>query len=292
MQLDPSLSTVLRILAIVAVAVVAQLVVRRGVLVAIRHLLERRAAEQDPVPGARTGLDQRVITLQRLTVRVSAAIIATIAVLMVLDEIGIEIAPALAGLGVVGIAVGFGAQAIVHDWLAGIFIITENQYSIGDVVRIAGVEGTVEDVSLRRTLLRDLSGTLHSVPNGQVAVASNMTSDWSKVNLDVSVAYDTDIQRVIAVLNKIGADLAADPAWIAKLIEPPSVLRVDDLGDSAVTLKVTGRVHAGDQWTVSGELRTRILATFAAEGIEIPFPHRVVMTRGAGDAAASTEDAG
>src|SRR3970040_2313897 len=140
MQLDPSLSTVLRILAIVAVAVVAQLVVRRGVLVAIRHLLERRAAEQDPVPGARTGLDQRVITLQRLTVRVSAAIIATIAVLMVLDEIGIEIAPALAGLGVVGIAVGFGAQAIVHDWLAGIFIITENQYSIGDVVRIAGVE--------------------------------------------------------------------------------------------------------------------------------------------------------
>lgn len=291
-MLDPSLSTVLRILAIIAVAVAAQLVVRRGVLVAIRHLLERRATERDHVPGAQAGLDQRVITLQRLTVRISAAIITTIAVLMVLDEIGIEIAPALAGLGVVGIAVGFGAQAIFHDWLAGIFIIIEHQYSIGDVVRIAGVDGTVEDVSLRRTLLRDLSGTLHSVPNGQVAVASNMTSDWSKVNLDVSVAYDTDIPRVTGVLNRIGTELATDPAWSTRLLEPPSVLRVDDLGDSGVTLKVTGRVHAGDQWIVSGELRTRILATFATEGIEIPFPHRVVMTRGAGDAAASSEDPG
>ncbi len=292
MQFDPSLTTLFRILLIVAVAVIAQLVVRRGVLVAIRHLLERRAREGEETPGSRAGLDQRVLTLQRLTVRVSGAIIATIATLMVLDEVGIEIAPALAGLGVVGIAVGFGAQAIFHDWLAGIFVITENQYSIGDVVRIAGVEGTVEDVSLRRTLLRDLSGTLHSVPNGQVGVASNMTSDWSKVNLDVSVAYDSDIQRVTAVLNRIGAELAADPAWGARLIEPPTVLRVDDLGDSAVTLKVTGRVHAGDQWSVSGELRARVLATFAAEGIEIPFPHRVVMTRGAGDVAASTDEAG
>ncbi|MDH4335024.1 MAG: mechanosensitive ion channel family protein, partial [Chloroflexota bacterium] len=122
--------------------------------------------------------------------------------------------------------------------------------------------------------------------------ASNLTSGWSRVNLDVSVAYDSDIPRVTDVLNRIGIELAADPAWSARLLEPPSVLRVDDLGDSAVTLKVTGRVHAGDQWSVSGELRTRILAMFAAEGIEIPFPHRVVMTRGAGDATASSEDAG
>jgi small conductance mechanosensitive channel len=291
-QFDPSLSTALRILAIVTVAVISQLAVRRGVLLAIRHLLARRAAEREQTPGSRAGLDQRVLTLQRLTVRVSGVIIATIATLMVLDEIGIEIAPALAGLGVVGIAVGFGAQAIFHDWLAGIFIITENQYSIGDVVTIVGVTGRVEDVSLRRTLVRDLNGTLHSVPNGQITVASNLTSDWSQVNLDVSVAYDTDIRRVTAVLNRIGTELAADPEWGARLIEPPSVLRVDDLGDSAVTLKITGRVHPGEQWSVSGELRARILAAFAAEGIEIPFPHRVVMTRRAGDDTTSTEDAG
>ena len=166
MQFDPSLSTALRILAIVTVAVISQLAVRRGVLLAIRHLLARRAAEREQTHGSRAGLDQRVLTLQRLTVRVSGAIIATIATLMVLDEVGIEIAPALAGLGVVGIAVGFGAQAIFHDWLAGIFIITESQYSIGDVVTIVGVTGRVEDVSLRRTLVRDLNGTLHSVPNG------------------------------------------------------------------------------------------------------------------------------
>ena len=292
MQFDPSLSTALRILAIVTVAVISQLAVRRGVLLAIRHLLARRAAEREQTPGSRAGLDQRVLTLQRLTVRVSGAIIATIATLMVLDEVGIEIAPALAGLGVVGIAVGFGAQAIFHDWLAGIFIITENQYSIGDVVTIVGVTGRVEDVSLRRTLVRDLNGTLHSVPNGQITVASNLTSDWSQVNLDVSVAYDTDIRRVTAVLNRIGTELAANPEWGARLIEPPSVLRVDDLGDSAVTLKITGRVHPGEQWSVSGELRARILAAFAAEGIEIPFPHRVVMTRRAGDDTTSTEDAG
>jgi small conductance mechanosensitive channel len=291
-QFDPSLSTALRILAIVTVAVISQLAVRRGVLLAIRHLLARRAAEREQTPGSRAGLDQRVLTLQRLTVRVSGVIIATIATLMVLDEIGIEIAPALAGLGVVGIAVGFGAQAIFHDWLAGIFIITENQYSIGDVVTIVGVTGRVEDVSLRRTLVRDLNGTLHSVPNGQITVASNLTSDWSQVNLDVSVAYDTDIRRVTAVLNRVGTELAADPEWGARLIEPPSVLRVDDLGDSAVTLKITGRVHPGEQWSVSGELRARILAAFAAEGIEIPFPHRVVMTRRAGDDTTSTEDAG
>jgi len=291
-QFDPSLSTALRILAIVTVAVISQLAVRRGVLLAIRHLLARRAAEREQTPGSRAGLDQRVLTLQRLTVRVSGAIIATIATLMVLDEVGIEIAPALAGLGVVGIAVGFGAQAIFHDWLAGIFIITENQYSIGDVVTIVGVTGRVEDVSLRRTLVRDLNGTLHSVPNGQITVASNLTSDWSQVNLDVSVAYDTDIRRVTAVLNRIGTELAANPEWGARLIEPPSVLRVDDLGDSAVTLKITGRVHPGEQWSVSGELRARILAAFAAEGIEIPFPHRVVMTRRAGDDTTSTEDAG
>ena len=123
-------------------------------------------------------------------------------------------------------------------------------------------------------------------------MASNLTSDWSQVNLDVSVAYDTDIRRVTAILNRIGTELAAGPEWGARLIEPPSVLRVDDLGDSAVTLKITGRVHPGEQWSVSGELRARILAAFAAEGIEIPFPHRVVMTRRAGDDTTSTEDAG
>jgi len=283
MHLDTSLSTALRILAIVLVAFVAQIAMRRIVMVAIRELIERRAHEE-MAPAARIGLDQRVKTLQRLAIRVSGALIVTIAGLMVLDQLGIEIAPALAGLGVVGIAVGFGAQAIFHDWLAGIFIIVEDQYSIGDVVAIAGVSGVVEDISLRRTLLRDLSGTLHSVPNGQVTVASNMTSGWSQVNLDVPVAYDTDIDRAKEVLDALGAALAADPAWAEKVIEPPAVLRVDDLGDSAVTLKMLGRVHAGDQWSVTGELRARILAAFRENGIEIPFPHRVVMTRSEGAA--------
>jgi moderate conductance mechanosensitive channel len=279
MHFDPWVDSALSIAVIVAVAAAAQFAVRRGIRAGVRQLLERRAGERELTDAARAGLEQRAVTLQRLAVRVSGGIIVAIAGLMVLDKLGIEIGPALAGLGVVGIAVGFGAQAIFHDWLSGIFIIVENQYSIGDVVKVAGVAGVVEDISLRRTLLRDLNGTLHSVPNGQIGVASNLTSEWAQVNLDVPVAYDTDIPHVTEVLDRIGRELEADPAWAPKLVEPPSVLRVDDLGDSAVSLKILGKVHAGDQWAVTGELRSRILATFRAEGIEIPFPQRVVTTR-------------
>jgi moderate conductance mechanosensitive channel len=273
------MSTVLRVAAIVAAAVLVQLLARQAATVAIRQLIERRAAEDDET--ARAELEQRMMTLQRLAVRVSGLLIGVIALLMVLDQVGIEIAPALAGLGVVGIAVGFGAQAIFRDWLAGIFIIVENQYSVGDVVTIAGVSGLVEDIGLRRTVLRDLSGTLHSVPNGEITVASNLTSDWSRVNLDLSVAYDTDIDHAIAVVDGIGRDLAADADWGPRLLEPPAVLRINSFDDSAVTLKVVGRVRPAEQWGVTGELRKRVLAAFNAEGIEIPFPHRVVVTRAA-----------
>jgi moderate conductance mechanosensitive channel len=281
MQLEAWTWRGLEVLAIVAVAVVIQLLVRHTAMAAIRRLIERRAtARSDAEKGE---IEQRVATLQSLTVRVSALLIAAIALLMVLAQVGIQIAPALAGLGVVGIAVGFGAQKLFQDWLAGIFIVVENQYSVGDVVTVAGVSGLVEDISLRRTLLRDLGGTLHTVPNGQIAVASNLTADWSRVNLDVEVAYDTDIGKATSIIDQIGQDLVDDPEWGLRVLEAPSVLRVSELGASGVTLKVLGKVPAAEQWGVAGELRRRILAKFASEGIEIPFPHRVVISRSDGD---------
>ena len=174
-DLPASVEITLQIVLIAAAALVGFLVLRAAVGISVRHLLERRRAEAAAGVLPQAELERRVHTIGNLVVRVAGSVIAIIAVLMALDLFGIDIGPAVAGLGVVGIAVGFGAQTLVRDWLAGIFVVLENQYSAGDVVRIAGVEGVVEDFSLRRTMLRDADGTMHSVPNGQIIVASNLS---------------------------------------------------------------------------------------------------------------------
>ena len=162
-------------LVLIALAVAVAIVVVRAVVgAAMRHLLDRRRREAEGSVGE-AELERRVRTIGRLVVRIASAVLVVIGVLMGLDLFGIDIGPAVAGLGVVGIAVGFGAQTLIRDWLAGVFVVLENQYSAGDVVRIAGVEGTVEDFSLRRTTLRDADGAVHTVPNGQITVASNLT---------------------------------------------------------------------------------------------------------------------
>jgi small conductance mechanosensitive channel len=271
--------TVLALVAIVVAALVGIWVARRGIGLAIRSLLAQRTEEGDATLMTAADLERRMTTMHHLAARLVTALIAVIAVLMILAELDVEIGPAIAGLGVAGIAVGFGAQALVRDWLSGIFIVIENQYSVGDVVSIAGVDGVVEGFSLRRTVLRNLDGTVHSVPNGQIVVASNMTRGWARVNLDVSVAYDTDIDRATEVIDEIGREMTKDPSWGERLIEAPTVMRVNALGDSAVALKVLGQVQPAQQWAVAGELRKRILRAFAREGIEIPFPHQVLISR-------------
>jgi small conductance mechanosensitive channel len=280
-DLPPSVVFGVQLLLIVVAALATFLAIRAAVGVGIAHVLERGSADEDEGATPDADVERRVRTLGGLAVRIGGALIAVIAGLMLLQLFGVDIGPAVAGLGVAGIAVGFGAQTLVRDWLAGIFVVVENQYNEGDVVRIAGVEGVVEDFSLRRTTLRDLDGTVHSVPNGQIVVASNLTRLWARVNLDVSVAYDTDIDRATELINRIGQELHADPEWGPRLLEAPSVVRVSALADSAVTLKVLGQVQAAQQWAVAGELRKRVLAGFAREGIEIPFPHRVIVNRAA-----------
>ena len=275
----------LRVALIAVVAVVAWAFLRVAVRLGTRGLLERRALEADAASMPPLELERRVNTIGRLVLRIGGAVIVVIAVLMALGQFSIDIGPAVAGLGVVGIAVGFGAQTLIRDWLAGIFVVLETQYSEGDVVRIGGVEGVVESFSLRRTTLRDLDGTVHSVPNGHITVASNLTRLWARVNLDISVAYDTDIDAATDLINRVGEEMQADEEWGPRLLEAPKVMRVNALADSAVTLKVLGQVRAAEQWAVAGELRKRILAAFSSGGVEIPFPHQVIVTR-AGPGAA------
>jgi moderate conductance mechanosensitive channel len=174
-NLPPSGELILRIGLIIVAALVAFLALQAAVRISVRHLIERRRAEASEGVLPPAELERRVSTIGRLVVRIAGSVIAVIAVLMAFAVIGIDIGPAVAGLGVVGIAVGLGAQTLVKDWLAGVFVVLENQYSQGDAVRIGGVEGVVEDFSLRRTLLRDADGSVHNVPNGQIIVATNLS---------------------------------------------------------------------------------------------------------------------
>ena len=275
-------------LSLIAIAgLVAFLVLRTAVGISMRHLLERRSQETGTGVLPPAELERRVQTIGRLVVRIAGSVIVIIAGLMALRLFGIDIGPAVAGLGVVGIAVGFGAQTVVRDWLAGIFIVLENQYSQGDVIRIAGVDGVVEDFSLRRTTLRDVDGAVHTVPNGQITVTSNVTRVPAPVSLDLEVAADIDLDRASEIVDRIGEDLAADPGWRSRIVEPPKVVRVETPAGSSVTLKVGGLVRAAQQRAVGEELRKRILAALEEAGIKVTFPHRVLVnpTEATGDSA-------
>jgi len=269
------------ILVILVVAVVALRVSRLFVHGIVETLLDREATEGTAQELSAVEIKKRMDTLDQLGGHVLRFFIVVIAGLMVLRAVGLDVGPAIAGLGIVGIAVGFGAQNLVKDYLNGALILIENQFSKGDVVRIAGVSGAVEDFSLRRTTLRDLDGVVHTVPNGEITVASNLTRVWARINQDVTVAYGTDIDTATAVVDQVGRDLASDPVWKRRILEAPRVDRVAALGEYGVTLKILGTVRAPDQWAAAGELRKRLLAAFHANGIEIPRPQRVVLTRDA-----------
>ncbi|HUW44266.1 MAG TPA: mechanosensitive ion channel domain-containing protein, partial [Dehalococcoidia bacterium] len=165
---------------------------------------------------------------------------------------------------------------LIRDLIAGMFIIMENQYRVGDVARVADVAGLVEEVTLRKTVLRDLDGIVHHVPNGEIRVASNFTRHFARVNLNVSVAYGTDLDHAISVINRVGKELAEDAKWRKVIKSPPQALRVDNLGDSGIDIKILGDVKPMEQWAVMGELRLRLKKAFDAEGIEIPWPHTKV----------------
>jgi moderate conductance mechanosensitive channel len=245
----------------------------------VKTVFEQNAAHGSAAQQNAIEIAKRRDTIETLGSRVIQGFILIVAALTALDRLGVAIAPAVAGFGVVGIAVGFGAQSLVRDYFNGWLILLENQFSIGDVVTIAGVTGTVEDLTLRRTSVRDLDGVVHNVPNGEIKVASNRTRTWARINQDVTVAYGTDVDRATEVVDAVGREMAQDPAWKGRVIEPPRVERVEALAEYGITLKILGTVQAVDQWAAGGELRKRLLAAFARHGIEIPRPQRVILAR-------------
>jgi len=267
------------------VAIVAMRLASLFVHGIVKTLLDREATEGTAQELSAVELKKRMDTLDDLGAHAIQFFVIVIAALMVLGKLGLDIGPAVAGLGVIGIAVGFGAQTLVRDYLNGALILVENQFSVGDVVRLAGVAGNVEDFNLRRTTVRDLDGVVHTIPNGEIKVASNLTRVWARINQDVTVAYETDIDRAIDVVDQVGREMHDDPVWKRRILEPPRVERVEALGEYGVTLKILGSVRAPEQWAASGEFRKRLLAALQANGIEIPRPQRVVLSRDPGDAA-------
>jgi small-conductance mechanosensitive channel len=282
LPVEAIIDVALRIGVIVVVALIAVRLARIFVHGIVKALMDREATEGTAQELSAIELKKRMDTLEALGSNTLRFFIVIIAGLMILGRLGFDIGPAIAGLGVVGVAVGFGAQHLVKDYLTGALILIENQFSRGDVVTIVGVTGTVEDFSLRRTTLRDLDGVVHTVPNGQIAVASNRTRVWARINQDVTVVYGTDVDKAIAVVDGVGRAMAEDPVWKRRILEVPRVDRVEALGEYGITLKILGTVRASDQWAASGELRKRLLAAFHEHGIEIPRPQRVVLTEGEG----------
>lgn len=216
---------------------------------------------------------KRAATLNSLIRYVAGISILLVALIMILGEFGIEIGPILAAAGIVGLAVGFGAQHLVQDVISGFFILMEDQIRVGDVVNIAGKGGLVEKVNLRMTILRDLNGNVHFVRNGQIDVVTNMTKVYSQYVFEIGVAYREDVDEVIEVIKEVDEDVRRDPDFSADILEPIEVLGLDQFADSALVIKARIKTKPIKQWRVGREFNRRLKKAFDARNIEIPFPH-------------------
>ncbi len=222
---------------------------------------------------------QRAQTMGSLLKSIVTGVVTAVIVTMMLSELGADIGPVIASAGIIGVALGFGAQSLVKDLLSGIFMIAEDQYGVGDVVDLGEASGTVEAVSLRITRLRDVNGTVWYVRNGEIIRVGNMSQNWARTVLDVSVGYSEDLVRVRRVLQDVAHDLWVDDDFEGLVIEEPEVWGVEQLGVDGVTVRVTLKTAPMEQWAVAREMRERIKARFDHEGIEMPLPQRVVWHR-------------
>lgn len=231
-------------------------------------------ARREP-PDAQRELQIR--TMLSMTRSAGSVVVVTIAGMMVLREIGLDVRPILAGAGLVGLAIGFGAQSVVKDVITGFFILVENQYGIGDVIRISGVQGAVEQMTLRRTVIRDGEGAVHHIPNGEIRMAANLTRDWSQVSLAVAVGQRQDVDWVAGLLRSVGQELIEDQELGGFLLEAPRVLGVDKMTGTQVELLMQVRTQPGRQWQISRELRRRIKTALDRAGVNFADPQQVVV---------------
>ncbi len=222
---------------------------------------------------------QRAATMASLLKSVSTGVIFTIVAFMAIAQLGYNIAPLIASAGILGVALGFGAQSLVKDFLSGIFMILEDQYGVGDVVNVGEATGTVEAVGLRVTRLRDVDGTVWYVRNGEILAVGNMSQNWARSVLDIGISYHEDIERVKSVLREVAHEMWEDPKYRPNILEEPEIWGVERLDPDAVVVRVVIKTAPLEQWAISRELRQRIKARFDALGIEIPLPQRVVWQR-------------
>ena len=262
----------LRILLIALVAYVAIRALRFGLGKLEQVLLTWRAREDKE----RIANEKRVKTLTGMLQTICLTLVWVVGVVMSLDQIGLDITPILAGAGIVGLAVGFGAQNLVRDVINGFFMILENQIRVGDVAIVNGTGGLVEAISFRTITLRDLSGTVHIFPNGTVTTLANMTKGWSAYVMDIGVAYKEDTDRVAEIMREVGKDLQQDEHLGRKILEPIEIMGVDAFGESEVVIKARIKTLPIEQWGVGREYRRRLKKAFDRENIEIPFPHRTL----------------
>lgn len=256
-------------------------------LAVVRQVIKRlRKVYEGALPGP--AQLKRADTLTHVMRDVARVFIVAVGTMMILSEVGIDLKPLLAAAGFSGLAIGFGAQSLVKDVISGFFILLEDSISVGDVVEVAGVSGLVEEVKLRTITLRDLAGNVHIVPNGIVDRVKNMTKGYSYYVFDIGVAYREDVDRVMAVLSEIAAELQADPLYAVDILEPLEMLGVDRFDDSAVVIKCRIKTKPIQQWRVGREMNRRIKKVFDARGIEIPFPHRTLYWGRTNDAAGAS----
>ena len=220
--------------------------------------------------------DLRIETIRRLVNTSALVIIIIVATLTILSELGINIGPLLASVGVASLALGLGAQSLVKDVIAGFFIIVEGQYQVSDVVEVSGLVGTVEDLTLRSTKLRDAQGYLHFVPNGEIRVVTNRTRDWSRAIFDVGIAYDDDLALAVETLAEIGELAAADPEIGPLLLETPTFIGIEGLDDWQVRLRVVVKTTPNEHWTVQRYYRREVKRLFPERGLSLPFPRQEV----------------
>lgn len=264
--------TALRVLLILVIAWIVLNVIQRLLQQMEQRLLHAEPREDEP-PSEQA---KRVETLIRLLRQAIVIVVWVVVLLVILRELGVDIAPILASAGILGLAVGFGAQNLVRDVISGFFMILENQVRVGDVAIVNGTGGLVERVNFRTIVLRDLSGIVHIFPNGAINTMSNMTTEWSAYVFDIGVAYKEDVDRVIEIMKKTGNELREDEEFGQYMIDDIEVFGVDQFGDSAVVIKGRLRTKPIKQWDVGREYRRRLKYAFDKAGIEIPFPHRSI----------------
>lgn len=284
---EATLGPALQILLILLLASLVLRLARRVIERTVAHakdpestqgpLRRRRPADEGPSYAIRRA--QRADALGALLTSVATVVVWVLAIFLILAEVNIQVAPLVAGAGVVGLAVGFGAQDLVKDFLSGVFMLAEDQFGVGDIVDVGEADGIVEGVTLRTTKIRDVHGTLWHVPNGEIRRVGNSSQQWARSLLDIGVSYGTDIDTAIEVIEAVAAAMADEEGYRDQFLDAPDVWGVQSLGADSVDIRLVIKTEPGAQWAISRELRRRLKAAFDAVGIEIPFPQRTMWVR-------------